>query len=150
MAKPIFIVRLPANAPFEMANNVKEKTGRNLGDEYNVLVLIDMARKSKEIKFECYNADYSDMEWLKLEERVNAILKQKQHPKIQLKLYGSHTTYINTYIRLDMLEIDTIGLTWQPTSVIINGKEYPAPQVINLFEWNVRNIIVDLLNNKTK
>jgi len=49
-----------------------------------------------------------------------------------------------------MLEQDTIGLTYQPTSVIIDGKEYPAPQIINLFEWNVRNIIVDLLSNKTK
>ena len=76
MAKPIFIVRLPSSAPHEMANSVKEKTGRNLGDEYNVLVLIDMARKSKEIKFECYNADYSDIEWNVLEERVNGILNE--------------------------------------------------------------------------
>jgi hypothetical protein len=44
-----------------------------------------------------------------------------------------------------MLEQDTIGLTWQPTSVIIDGKEYSAPQIVNLFEWNVRNIIIDLL-----
>jgi len=80
MAKPIFIVRLPSNAPFEMANNVKEKTGRNLGDEYHVLVLIDMARKSKEIKFECYNADYSDIEWNALEKRVNTMLKSKIEP----------------------------------------------------------------------
>jgi hypothetical protein len=80
MAKPIFIVRLPANAPFEMANNVKEKTGRNLGDEYHVLVLIDMKRKGHEIKFECYNADYSDIEWLDLKERVNGILKQMVEP----------------------------------------------------------------------
>jgi len=80
MAKPIFIVRLPSNAPFEMANNVKEKTGRNLGDEYHVLVLIDMARKSKEIKFECYNADYSDIEWNVLEKRVNTMLKSKIAP----------------------------------------------------------------------
>ena len=41
-------------------------------------------------------------------------------------------------------------LVWYPTSVIYNGKEYPAPLVINLFEWNVRNIILDLLKNKTK
>ena len=80
MAKPIFIVRLPSNAPHEMANNVKEKMGRALGDEYNVLVLIDMGRKSKEIKFECYNADYSDMEWFELEERADAILKQMIAP----------------------------------------------------------------------
>jgi len=44
-----------------------------------------------------------------------------------------------------MLEQDTIGLTYQPTSIIYNDKEYPAPQVINVLEWNVRNIIVDLL-----
>lgn len=80
MAKPIFIVRLPSNSPIEMANNVKEKTGRALGDEYNVLVLIDMRRKGYEIKFECYNADYSDVEWNALEERVNTILKPKIEP----------------------------------------------------------------------
>lgn len=80
MAKPIFIVRLPSNAPHEMANNVKEKMGRALGEEYNVLVLIDMKRKGHEIKFECYNADYSDMEWGILEERVNAVIKPKIEP----------------------------------------------------------------------
>lgn len=83
MAKPIFIVRLPAQFPRDSADRVKETMGRNLGDEYNVLVLIDMVRKSKEIKFECYNSNYSDMEWFELEERVNAILNSKQHPKIQ-------------------------------------------------------------------
>jgi hypothetical protein len=80
MAKPIFIVRLPSSAPFEMANDIKEKTGRNLGDEYHVLVLIDMKRRGHEIKFECYNADYSDIEWLDLKERVNGILKQMVEP----------------------------------------------------------------------
>jgi hypothetical protein len=48
------------------------------------------------------------------------------------------------------LEQDTIGLSYQPTTVIYNGKEYPAPQVINLFEWEVRNVIIDLLKNKNK
>ena len=80
MAKPIFIVRLPAQFPRDSADRVKETMGRNLGDEYNVLVLIDMVRKSKEIKFECYNADYSDMEWNILEERANTILKQMVAP----------------------------------------------------------------------
>lgn len=74
MAKPIFIVRLPSNTSFEMANNVKEKIGRSLGDEYHVLVLIDIKRKGHEIEFECYNAEYNDIEWNVLEERVNAIL----------------------------------------------------------------------------
>ena len=138
MAKPIFIVRLPKDAPFEMANSVKEKTGRNLGDEYHVLVLIDMARKSKEIKFECYNADYSDMEWFELEERVNAILNYKQHHKIQLKLYGSHTTYINTYIRFNM----------QPTMTNEQFALWIATQMIhsNLFETG--DAVYEWLENK--
>ena len=80
MTKPIFIVRLPKDSPFEMANNVKEKMGHHLGDEYHVLVLIDMKRKGHEIEFECYNADYSDIEWNVLEERVNAIIKPKIEP----------------------------------------------------------------------
>jgi hypothetical protein len=80
MAKPIFIVRLPAQFPRDSADRVKETMGRNLGDEYNVLVLIDMARKSKEIKFECYNADYNEIEWSTLEERANSILKQMVAP----------------------------------------------------------------------
>ena len=79
MAKPIFIVRLPHDTPHEMANSIKEKTGHNLGDEYHVLVLIDMRRKNK-IEFECYNAEYSDIEWNVLEERVNAIIKPKIEP----------------------------------------------------------------------
>ena len=49
-----------------------------------------------------------------------------------------------------MLEIDTIGLTYQPISVIIDGEEYPAPQIVNSFEWNVRNIIIDYLKNKNE
>ena len=80
MAKPIFIVRLPSNSPHEMANNVKEKMGRALGDEYNVLILIDMERKGYELEFECYNADHNDIEWSALEERVNSILKSKIEP----------------------------------------------------------------------
>ena len=69
------------------ADLTSKETGRNLGDEYNVLVLIDMKRKSKEIKFECYNADYSDMEWFELEERVNGILDEMINSQAQnLKL----------------------------------------------------------------
>jgi hypothetical protein len=79
MAKPIFIIRLPSTASHEMANNVREKTGRNLGDEYHVLVLIDMKRKGYEIEFECYNADYNEIEWQALEERVNGILKSYEN-----------------------------------------------------------------------
>ena len=74
MAKPIFIVRLPCTFPHNDADVVKEAVVHNLGDEYKVLVLIDMKRKG-EIKFECYNANYSDMEWFELEERIDGILK---------------------------------------------------------------------------
>ena len=78
MAKPIFIVRLPSTTSFEMASNVREKMGHNLGDEYNVLILVDMKRKSKEIQFECYNAEYNDIEWMDLAERVNVTLTRSK------------------------------------------------------------------------
>jgi hypothetical protein len=79
MAKPIFIVRLPSTFPYEGIERAKEAIRLNLGDEYKVLVLMDMKRKG-EIKFECYNADHNEVEWNILEERVNAILKQNITP----------------------------------------------------------------------
>ena len=78
MAKPIFIVRLPSNTSFEMANDVREKTGRNLGDEYNVLVLVDMKRKGHKIELECYNAEYNDIEWIESTERVNGTITRSK------------------------------------------------------------------------
>ena len=80
MAKPIFIVRLPKQFPSEQADHVRETVGRNLGDEYHVLVLKDIRRKGHEIEFECYNAEHNDIEWSVLEERVNAIIKPKIEP----------------------------------------------------------------------
>jgi hypothetical protein len=74
MAKPIFIVRLPSTFPHNEADHIKEAVEHNLGDEYHVLVLIDMKRKG-ETNFECYNANHNEIEWQTLEERVNAILK---------------------------------------------------------------------------
>ena len=73
-AKPVFIVRLPAEFPDEQAQHVHNIMGQNLGSEYNVLVVKDIKRKGHEIKFECHNADYSDMEWEALEKRVNSII----------------------------------------------------------------------------
>ena len=80
MAKPIFIVRLPISFPNEQADNVRETVGRNLGDEYHVLVLKDMRRKGHKIEFECYNAEHNDIEWNILEERINSIIKPKIEP----------------------------------------------------------------------
>jgi len=74
MVKPIFIVRLPCTFRHNDADVVREAVGHNLGDEYKVLVLIDMKRKG-ETNFECYNANHSEIEWQTLEERVDGILK---------------------------------------------------------------------------
>lgn len=75
VAKPVFIVRLPAAFPIEQIQHVHDIMGQNLGSEYNVLVIIDHKRKGHEIKFECHNANYSDMEWEALEKRVNSIIE---------------------------------------------------------------------------
>ena len=48
-----------------------------------------------------------------------------------------------------MIEQDTIGLTWQPTTIIYEGKEYPAPQIIeDIFKWNVRQTIINILGER--
>ena len=44
-----------------------------------------------------------------------------------------------------MLELDTIGLTWQPTCVIYKGKEYPAPVFLKTLQS--MDYIVDLLKS---
>lgn len=75
VAKPIFIVRLPAAFPIEQIQHVQNVMGQNLGSEYNVLVMVDDKRKGHEIKFECHNANYSNMEWEALEKRVSSIMK---------------------------------------------------------------------------
>jgi hypothetical protein len=75
IARPIFIVRLPAAFPIEQAQHVHNIMGQNLGSEYNVLVIVDDKRKGHEIKFECHNANYSNIEWEALEKRVNSIVK---------------------------------------------------------------------------
>jgi hypothetical protein len=75
IAKPIFIVRLPAAFPIEQAQHVHNIMRQNLGLEYNVLVIVDDRRKGHEIKFECHNANYSNIEWEALEKRVNSIVK---------------------------------------------------------------------------
>ena len=75
IAKPIFIVRLPAAFPIERVQHVQNIMVQHLGLEYNVLVIVDDKRKGHEIKFECHNADYSNIEWEALEKRVNSIIK---------------------------------------------------------------------------
>ena len=74
-ARPIFIVRLPAAFPIEQIQHVHNVMAQNLGSEYHVLVIVDHKRKGHEIKFECHNANYSNIEWEALEKRVNSIIK---------------------------------------------------------------------------
>ena len=49
----------------------------------------------------------------------NDEVNKKQNPKIQLKLYGSHTTYINTYIRYNMNR----AIPWYPFNEVIKTKD---------------------------
>ena len=64
-----------------------------------------------------------DVEGYLSEDDVTKLMEQiqnlKQQPKIQLKLYGSHTTYINTYIRYNMNRF----IPWYPINEVIKTKD---------------------------
>ena len=41
-----------------------------------------------------------------------------------------------------MIELHDESLFWYPKTIIYQGKEYPAPQVIDLFTWNVWQVVL--------
>jgi hypothetical protein len=46
------------------------------------------------------------------------------------------------------LETPQTRLTYRPKTVIYQGKEYPAPQIINLLQYQVRRLLIDYLKQK--
>lgn len=70
MSKPIFIVRFPYYISEEDAlkqmTRIKESP---INDEYNILGVKDETLDNG-IKFECYNSQYTDIEFQVLQERV--------------------------------------------------------------------------------
>jgi hypothetical protein len=75
MSKPIFIIRLPQPEAEQDRDYVIEqimKVAKKL-DDYHVLPVIDSY--TSEIKFECFNAPHTEMEFKELKRRVLELMK---------------------------------------------------------------------------
>lgn len=78
MGKPIFIVRFPDTATHEHLNQAAESLRKQgLYENYHCLVIKDQFTGG-EIKFECYNAPHTEMEFKELQERVLTLLSQNK------------------------------------------------------------------------
>lgn len=75
MIKPIFIVRFPNTTHQESLTAAAKSLARNgVENDYHVLVMKDEFTGG-EIKFECYNAPHTDIEFNELKERIFYLLK---------------------------------------------------------------------------
>jgi hypothetical protein len=75
MSKPIFIIRIPQVESEQNREYVIEQTmkvAKKL-DDYHVLPVIDSY--TSEIKFECFNAPHTEMEFEELKRRVLELMK---------------------------------------------------------------------------
>jgi hypothetical protein len=75
MSKPIFIIRIPqVEAEQDRAYVIVQtmKVAKEL-DDYHVLPVIDSY--TSEIKFECFNAPHTEMEFEELKRRVLELMK---------------------------------------------------------------------------
>lgn len=79
MSKPIFIVRFPDTAQNKHLNEAAQSLSQ-LGfyDDYRILIVKDQFTGG-EIKFECYNAPHTEMEFKELQERVLTLLKHNEN-----------------------------------------------------------------------
>jgi hypothetical protein len=79
MSKPIFIVRFPDVAEQEHLREAAESLGKmGIYEEYHVLIIKDQFTGG-EIKFECYNAPHTDMEFKELQKRVLELLNKNEN-----------------------------------------------------------------------
>lgn len=75
--KPIFIVRYPESAKLEDIRNASESLARmGIYEEYHTLVIKDQFTGG-EIKFECFNAPHTEIEFIELKNRIISILESK-------------------------------------------------------------------------
>lgn len=76
MSKPIFIVRFPESTPNQQLESAREHLSIEF-DDYHSLVIKDQFTGG-EIKFECYNAPHTEMEFKELQERVITLLQNQK------------------------------------------------------------------------
>jgi|GEM_PF-5677510 len=78
MSKPIFIVRFPDTAENKHLNSAAESLAiQGFYEDYHCLVVKDQFTGG-EIKFECYNAPHTEIEFKELQERVLTLLSQNK------------------------------------------------------------------------
>ena len=76
MSKPIFITRFPDTATNEHLSFAAESLARQgFYEDYHCLVVKDQFTGG-EIKFECYNAPHTEIEFKELQERILKIINQ--------------------------------------------------------------------------
>ena len=72
--KPIFIIRYPERAKVEDLRNASESLARmGIYEDYHTLVIKDQFTDG-EIKFECYNAPQTEIEFIELKNRIISLL----------------------------------------------------------------------------
>lgn len=77
MSKPIFIVRFPNVADVEhLEFAAKSMVNQGMYEHYHILVLKDQFADG-DIKFECFNAPHTEIEFNELREKVLASIKSK-------------------------------------------------------------------------
>lgn len=78
MSKPIFIVRFPDTALNKHLNEARESLSQiGVDDDYHCLVVKDQFTGG-EIKFECFNAPHTEMEFKKLQEKILTLLQNNK------------------------------------------------------------------------
>jgi hypothetical protein len=77
MSKPIFIIRFPDTAQNNLNEAAESLAKLGFYDDYRILVVKDQFTGG-EIKFECYNAPHTEMEFKELQERVLTLLSQNK------------------------------------------------------------------------
>jgi hypothetical protein len=78
MSKPIFIVRFPDTAEQKRLSEAADSLNKmGFYDDYRIIIVKDQFT-SGEIKFECFNAPHTEIEFVELQERIIALLNQNK------------------------------------------------------------------------
>lgn len=77
MNKPIFIVRFPKNTEIQKMQTAAENMQiMGVNEDYHVLIVRDEFTGG-EMKFECFNAPHTDIEFEELKEKVFKIIQNQ-------------------------------------------------------------------------
>jgi len=77
MSKPIFIIRLPKSEynSYETIESVSKYIKTHpIDKDYHVLIIVDEFTGNNSIKFECYNAPHTEIEFEELKSKILQLL----------------------------------------------------------------------------